>query len=93
MWVLELLSTLCFSFRIWFTSKDKFLIAAIIGCIGWVVAGAQGLLLIAEDLGFSKWADFGFKLPSVLVATFTGIYVNGIYKDIVGARKNDICGK
>lgn len=77
MWGLELMSTLAFSYRIWYTSRAKFFIAALIGCVGWAVAGAQGLLLIKQDLGYGMWEDFGLKLPSVLVATFTGIYLNG----------------
>lgn len=77
MWGLELASTIAFSYRIWYTSRAKFFIAALIGCVGWTISGAQGLLLIKQDLGFGMWVDFALKLPSVLIATFSGIYLMG----------------
>lgn len=77
MFVFELLSTITFQIRIWLTSKDRIIWAAIIGSISWMIAGFQGLLLINGSInGLNDAATFFIKMPPVLIATFIGILTN-----------------
>lgn len=86
MFFLELLSTLTFSTRIYFTSKEKFNEAAIIGTISWLVAGMQGILFISGNINFNIENGFLFtflvKAPIIAISTYTGIYFNLKYTKI-----------
>lgn len=86
MFFLELLSTLTFSTRIYFTSKEKFNEAAIIGTISWLVAGMQGILFISGNINFNIENGFLFtflvKAPIIAISTYLGIYFNLKYTKI-----------
>ena len=54
MFILELLSTLTFTLRIYYTDK-KFNLAAMFGTLSWIIAGLQGLLFITGDIDFGTY--------------------------------------
>ena len=60
MFFLELFSTLTFSLRIYFTSKEKFNEAAMIGTMSWLIAGMQGILFISGNINFNIENGFLF---------------------------------
>ena len=80
MFFLELFSTLTFSSRIYFTSKEKFNQAAIIGTMSWLIAGMQGILFISGNINFNIENGFLFtflvKAPIIAISTYIGIYFN-----------------
>ena len=86
MFFLELLSTLTFSTRIYFTSKEKFNETAIFGTISWLVAGMQGILFISGNINFNIENGFLFtflvKAPIIAISTYLGIYFNLKYTKI-----------
>lgn len=86
MFFLELFSTLTFSLRIYFTSKEKFNEAAMIGTMSWLIAGMQGILFISGNINFNIENGFLFtflvKAPIIAISTYTGIYFNLKYTKI-----------
>lgn len=86
MFFLELFSTLTFSSRIYFTSKEKFNQAAIIGTMSWLIAGMQGILFISGNINFNIENGFLFtflvKAPIIAISTYIGIYFNLKYTKI-----------
>lgn len=88
MFIFELLSTITFQFRIWLTSRDKITLAAFIGGLSWLIAGIQGLLLINGTIEpfNNDLISFVFKIPSVFVATVSGILINTIIKRYLEKR-------
>ena len=86
MFFLELFSTLTFSLRLYFTSKEKFNEAAMIGTMSWLIAGMQGILFISGNINFNIENGFLFtflvKAPIIAISTYTGIYFNLKYTKI-----------
>lgn len=86
MFFLELFSTLTFSLRIYFTSKEKFNEAAMIGTMSWLIAGMQGILFISGNINFNIENGFLFtflvKAPIIAISTYLGIYFNLKYTKI-----------
>jgi hypothetical protein len=80
MFLLELLSTLTFTLRIYYTDKS-FKLAAVFGTLSWIIAGFQGIIFITGDINFginslSFLYSFLTKIPVIGLATFGGIYFN-----------------
>ena len=86
MFFLELFSTLTFSLRIYFTSKEKFNEAAMIGTMSWLIAGMQGILFISGNINFNIENGFLFRFlvkgRIIAISTYTGIYFNLKYTKI-----------
>lgn len=81
MFLFEIISTITFQLRIFFTQRNKIKIAALLGASSWLIAGFQGILLVNGSIsGISEMGTFLLKIPPVFIATFNGILINSYFR-------------
>ena len=81
MFCFEIISTITFQARIFFTQRNKIKIAAMLGASSWLIAGFQGILLVNGSIsGISEMGTFLLKIPPVFIATFNGILINSYFR-------------
>ena len=81
MFCFEIISTITFQARIFFTQRNKIKIAALLGASSWLIAGFQGILLVNGSItGISEMGTFLLKIPPVFIATFNGILINSYFR-------------
>ena len=81
MFCFEIISTITFQARIFFTQRNKIKIAALLGASSWLIAGFQGILLVNGSItGISEMGTFMLKIPPVFIATFNGILINSYFR-------------
>lgn len=81
MFLFEIISTITFQARIFFTQRNKIKIAALLGASSWLIAGFQGILLVNGSIsGISEMGTFLLKIPPVFIATFNGILINSYFR-------------
>lgn len=81
MFCFEIISTITFQLRIFFTQRNKIKIAALLGASSWLIAGFQGILLVNGSItGISEMGTFLLKIPPVFIATFNGILINSYFR-------------
>lgn len=81
MFLFEIISTITFQARIFFTQRNKIKIAALLGASSWLIAGFQGILLVNGSIsGISEMVTFLLKIPPVFIATFNGILINSYFR-------------
>ena len=81
MFFFEIISTITFQARIFFTQRNKIKIAALLGASSWLIAGFQGILLVNGSItGISEMGTFLLKIPPVFIATFNGILINSYFR-------------
>ena len=81
MFCFEIISTITFQARIFFTQRNKIKIATLLGASSWLIAGFQGILLVNGSItGISEMGTFLLKIPPVFIATFNGILINSYFR-------------